>query len=134
MGSMTLLYLIFGIAMFMMMIFLLSKIIIEKNAQSISMTKILGYSNNEISNLYILSTTIIVILCLLVTIPLVAVLLQKLCVAIFADYSGWLEYYVPFSTYIKIFILGIASYAVIAFLLMKKIRRIPLSDALKNVE
>ena len=31
------------------------KIIIEKNAQSISMVKILGYTNGEISRLYILS-------------------------------------------------------------------------------
>ena len=31
------------------MIYLLSKIIIEKNAQSISMAKILGYTNGEIS-------------------------------------------------------------------------------------
>ena len=36
---------------------LLSKVIIEKNAQSISMIQILGYTNGEISRLYILSIT-----------------------------------------------------------------------------
>ena len=41
----------FAIAIYMILIYLLSKIIIEKNAQSISMTKILGYTNGEISRL-----------------------------------------------------------------------------------
>ena len=41
----------------MVLIYLLSKIIIEKNAQSISMVKILGYTNGEISKLYIMSTS-----------------------------------------------------------------------------
>ena len=44
----------FAIAIYMILIYLLSKIIIEKNAQSISMTKILGYTNGEISRLYII--------------------------------------------------------------------------------
>ena len=43
----------FAIAIFLVLIYLLSKIIIEKNAQSISMVKILGYNNGEISRLYI---------------------------------------------------------------------------------
>lgn len=43
----------FAIGIYMVVIYLLSKIIIEKNAQAISMTKILGYTNGEISMLYI---------------------------------------------------------------------------------
>lgn len=39
----------FAILMFVILIYLLSKIIIDKNAQAISMTKILGYTNWEIS-------------------------------------------------------------------------------------
>ena len=39
----------FAIVIYMVLIYLLSKIIIEKNAQSISMVKILGYTNGEIS-------------------------------------------------------------------------------------
>ena len=51
MGSMMGLVNGFAIAIYMILIYLLSKIIIEKNAQSISMTKILGYTNGEISRL-----------------------------------------------------------------------------------
>ena len=48
MGSMMGLINGFAIMIYMVLIYLLSKIIIEKNAQSISMVKILGYTNGEI--------------------------------------------------------------------------------------
>lgn len=41
------------------MIYLLTKIIIEKNENAISMTKVLGYESGEIARLYLLSTTIV---------------------------------------------------------------------------
>lgn len=134
MGNMMTIFYVFGIVMFMLIIFLLSKIIIEKNAQSISMTKILGYTNGEISGLYILSTTIVVVLSMLVTLPILSVLMRYVCIAVFAEYSGWLEYYVSPLIYLRIFVIGVVSYGVIAFFLMRKIQRIPMSDALKNVE
>lgn len=43
------------------LIYLLTKIIIEKNENAISMIKILGYENGEIAKLYLLSTTIVLL-------------------------------------------------------------------------
>ena len=60
----------FAIMIYMIVIYLLSKIIIEKNAQSISMTKILGYTNGEISRLYIMSTMVVVVIELLLSLPM----------------------------------------------------------------
>ena len=134
MGSNMTIFLVFGIAMFILIIYLLSKIIIEKNSQSISMTKILGYRNGEINLLYVTATTIVVVLSILLTIPIADRIIGSLCVYIFSDYSGWLPYYVPWYTYIEMFILGIVSYAVVAFMQMYRVKRIPMTDALKNNE
>lgn len=134
MGSMMDLLSVFGVLMFMLIIYLLSKIIIEKNAQSISMTKVLGYSNGEMSSLYILSTTIVVILSIILTIPLVNTIMEYLCVTMLSQYPGYLPYYVPFSTFIKMAVLGIASYSVIAFVQYRKVKKIKLDMALKNRE
>ena len=134
MGSNMTIFLVFGIAMFILIIYLLSKIIIEKNSQSISMTKILGYKNGEINRLYVTATTIVVVLSILLTIPVADRIIGSLCVYIFSDYSGWLPYYVPWYTYIEMFILGIVSYAVVAFMQMYRVKRIPMTDALKNNE
>lgn len=134
MGSLMDMLSIFGIVMFMLIIYLLSKIIIEKNAQSISMTKVLGYSDKEISSLYVLSTTIVTIASIILTLPLVDFIMSKLLPAVMSAYPGWLPYYVPFSAYIKIVVAGVVSYAVIAFLQYRKVKKVSLNDALKNVE
>lgn len=78
MGSMMYLLDGFSIVPFMILIYLLSKIIIEKNAQSISMTKILGYSDREISSLYLLFITIMVVIFLLLSFPIETVLMKAL--------------------------------------------------------
>ena len=133
-GNMMVIYLIFGVVMFMLIVFLLSKIILEKNAQSISMTKILGYSNREINSLYITTTSLVVIGSMLLTLPLCAYLMKTVCIYIFSDYSGWFAYYVPPIVYGKMILLGVCSYLVIAFLQTRSIKRVPLGEALKNVE
>ena len=52
------------------LIYLLTKLIIEKNANAISMVKILGYENREINSLYLTSTTWVVILSILLSLLL----------------------------------------------------------------
>lgn len=124
----------FGIVFFMLIIYLLSRIIIEKNAQSISMTKILGYSNAEINGLYIASTAIVVIFSMLLTIPAANALISRVIPLALVDYSGYFFYYVPFAVFVKMALLGILGYGVIAFLQTRKVKRIPMDMALKNVE
>ena len=124
----------FGILMFMLIIYLLSKIIIEKNAQSISMTKVLGYKDSETSSLYILSTSIVVVLSIVLTIPVVNYLMKYLCDTMLTQYPGYLPYFVPFDTFIKMALCGIVSYCVIAFFEYRKVKKIKLDLALKNRE
>lgn len=134
MGSIFEMFFWFGLVMFMLIIYLLSKIVIEKNAPSISMTKILGYTNREINGLYIMSTSMVVIASFLLTMPIVNELMRYVCRVMLSEYSGWLPYYVPFSVYVKIIVAGIIAYALIAFLQFRRVKRIPLDVALKNVE
>lgn len=134
MGSMMDLLTAFGVVMFMLIIYLLSKIVIEKNSQSISMTKVLGYSNGEMSSLYIFSTTLVVIASIVLTIPIVNGIMEYLCVTMLSQYPGYLPYYVPFSVFVKMALCGILSYSLIAFFQYRKVKKIPLDIALKNRE
>lgn len=124
----------FGLVMFALIIFLLSKLVIEKNAQSISMTKILGYSDREISSLYILTTSIVVIASFILTMPLVNALMEVVCVIMLSEFAGWIPYYIPSDAFFKIIVAGIVTYAVIAFLQFGKVKKVPLDVALKTVE
>lgn len=124
----------FGLIMFTLIIYLLSKLVVEKNAQSISMTKILGYTNKEISGLYVMSTSLVVILSFILTMPIVNELMRIVCVIMLSDFAGWIPYYIPSSAFIKVIVAGIAAYAVIGFMQFGKVKKIPLDVALKNVE
>lgn len=134
MGKMMSIFLAFGIIMFMMIVYLLSKIIIEKNAQSISMAKILGYRNREINQIYIVPTAIVVILSMFITVPVSNWAIGYICNYFFKEYPGYLPYYTAPSIFIKMAVLGVVSYAVIAFFQTRRVKKIPLADALKNVE
>lgn len=134
MGELINLFLIFGVAVFMLVIYLLSKLIIEKNAQAISVTKILGYTDGEINRLYVWITSAVVVASLLGTIPVVNSIMKYLFAFVLADYPGWLPYRVPFHAFIRMGLLGILAYSVIAFLQVNKIKRVPKNDALKMTE
>ena len=135
MGSMMYLLDGFSIALFMILIYLLSKIIIEKNAQSISMTKILGYSDREISSLYLLSTTIMVVVFLLLSFPIETVLMKALFRGIMiSSISGWIPLYIDPVLYVKMFLLGFGTYLLVALIEYRRIRKVPMDQALKNIE
>ena len=135
MGSM--MYLIDGfcVGLFVVLMYLLSKIIIEKNAQSISMTKILGYNNKEIGRLYIRSMTFAVIVCIALSLPICsAVLVRVYRIMLKQMMTGWIMFTIHPMIYVEMAVLGFMSYVVVSILEMKKIRNIPMDQALKNVE
>lgn len=135
MGGMMYLVEGFAVLIFVVLVYLLSKIIIEKNGQAISMTKILGYNNGEISRLYILSTTIMVVLFILISLPIEGTLIRvvfEFCIKIMMN--GWIEVYMDPLIYPEMFALGIVTYAVVAALEYRRIKKVPMTDALKNVE
>ena len=135
MGSMMYLLDGFSIVLFMILIYLLSKIIIEKNAQSISMTKILGYSDREISSLYLLSTTIMVVVFLLLSFPIETILMKALFRGIMiSSISGWIPLYIDPVLYVKMFLLGFGTYLLVALIEYRRIRKVPMDQALKNIE
>ena len=70
MGQMFYMFEVFALAMFMLMVYLLTKLIIERNTISISMVKILGYENKEINKLYLSATTWVMAVCVILGIIL----------------------------------------------------------------
>lgn len=125
---------IFAVVLFAVLMFLLTKLIVEKNTTSISMVKILGYSNREISRLYVTSTTIVVVLSVALSIGLSVVIMNYLFRVFMEEMSGWISCYYAPHIFPVMFILNITVYAVISFFMMGKIKKIPMDEALKTVE
>lgn len=125
---------IFAVVLFAVLMFLLTKLIVEKNSTSISMVKILGYSNREISRLYVTSTTIVVVISVIINIILSVVIMNWLFRVFMEQMSGWIScYYAPY-VFVLMFVLNVGVYALISVFMMYKIKKIPMDEALKNVE
>lgn len=125
---------IFAVVLFAVLMFLLTKLIVEKNTTSISMVKILGYSNREISRLYVTSTTIVVVLSVALSMGLSVVIMNYLFRVFMEEMSGWISCYYAPHIFPVMFILNITVYVVISFFMMAKIKKIPMDEALKTVE
>ena len=125
----------FAVMIYMIVIYLLSKIIIEKNAQSISMTKILGYTNGEISRLYIMSTMLVVIIELLISLPIEKAVMNVIFRAMMmSSMTGWITLWIDPKIYVEMFLIGFVTYGGVALLEYRKIKKVPMDEALKNVE
>lgn len=125
----------FSVIIFLVLIYLLSKIIIEKNAQSISMAKILGYTNRRNQP----------------AVPYVhvyrgrAVHLDQPAIGagnhadsvpgkMLTSITGWITFYIDPKIFVEMFVIGVAAYAIVAAIEYRRIRKIPMDEALKNVE
>ena len=120
--------------MAVLMMYLLTKIIIEKNATSISMVKVLGYENKEINSLYILLTSLVVVVSAIATAALAIFGLAGVFRLYMNSLNGWFDIYISPMGIAKMLLILVISYAIVAIFDTIRIKKIPLADALKNVE
>lgn len=124
----------FSVLIYIIIMYLLAKLIIEKNEQSISMVKILGYSSREASKLYNRATAIVVLISLLANLPISYYLFREIFHIFMMDFNGWLTFNIPLFVYPEMIAIGVICYLVIHLILMRKVRKIPMSQALKSDE
>ncbi|MBO4688326.1 MAG: ABC transporter permease [Clostridiales bacterium] len=128
-------YLAFGSGVIaLLVIFLLTKLIIEKNAVSISMVKVLGYENREINSLYVRLTTIVVVIFAILSALLSVFGLTFVFAIMMYSMNGWFDVYISATGIVKMIVIMVMSYLVVALFDMHRIKKIPMADALKNVE
>ena len=116
------------------LIYLLAKIIIERNEHSISMVKILGFKNGEIGSLYIIPTAIVVVLFTVLSLGVGYLLMIWIFHAFLLQMDGYFAFYMsPLSMVLSVvyLLLGYAFVSVIDFI---RIKKIPLDVALKNAD
>lgn len=125
---------IFSVIIYMILMYILTKTVIEKNAIPISYMKVFGYNDKEISRLYLNATTIVVCASLLICIPVEALCFKYILVYIGSMIEGHIPFYLPAWVYVAIVGIGIVAYFAINGLHIKKIKKIHMSEALKNRE
>jgi len=117
-----------------LILYLLTKLIIEKNAVSISMVKVLGYKNSEINSLYILLTSVLVVIFAMLSVGISVFVVRNMWKTIMYGLNGWFTFYIGSMEFVKMVAIVCIAYMVVALFDMRRIRRVPLTEALKNVE
>lgn len=135
MGNFMSLFKYFGAIMLALLLYLMTKQVIEKNMQSIAMTKILGFKNGEIAGLYLIMTGIVVVVAMAITIPLTDVVLRWMFESfLYTEISGYIPYIVSNSCYVYMCLIAGGCFLLVSLFMLIKIGKIEKSEALKNVE
>lgn len=135
MGDMMNLVKFFAIAMFALLVYLLTKLILEKNTTSISMVKILGYENSEIARLYLISSVWVVVASSAFALYFNTWLFREVFLRpLMKGFGGWFNLAISQEYYVQMFLMMVGAYLLVALLQFFKIKRIPMDEALKNVE
>ncbi len=117
-----------------LLVIVLTKIITERNSLSISMVKVLGFKNGEIASLYIMATGIVAFVSIAISVFLADILMAQVWRWYLKTMDGWLSYYLGYASMLKIGLLAFVGFIVAALVCFKLIKRIPMTDALKNME
>lgn len=123
-----------SIMAFFVVIYLLTKLMIEKNALNISLMKVFGYTYQEIKKFYLNIITIFTILSLLVFMPLEARLLHLLWPALIAKIPSYFPYRLDWADYMLSIVVGLLSYTFVFIICKKKLNKISMTEALKARE
>ena len=84
--------------------------------------------------LYNLATAIVVIVSLLLSVVLGSSAIRVIYYTMMKDYPGWLTFYLAPWGFPLLIGIGIICFVLVTLILNKKIKKIPLSQALKNME
>ena len=118
----------------LILMYLLTKTVIDHSARSISYMKVFGYRDDEINRLYINSITATVIVSVIASIPLIIWVLSMVVKVAFAEYSGNFVIAIDPVYLAQYIVLSLVAYAVVASLHVRRIKRVPLALALKVQE
>jgi len=121
-------------ALSVLLILLLTKIIIEKNMVSISMLKVLGYNNSEINSVFIRLTTIMVVIFAIISTKISGLVLNEIWKNVMYNLNGWFTFYAEVIDYIKMVGMVVVAYLIVVLLDVRRIKKIPMTEALKNIE
>lgn len=119
-------------AIYLVVLYILTRLVTDRNAISMSFLKVMGYTAKEIRSLYLHATTLVVLASLTAALPLCNIALRYLMKFAFMKFTGNLSVYIPGYVYFLVFVTGGVAYLFIKALLTRRIEQMELGYALKE--
>ena len=124
-----------ALVIYLVIFILLTKLVVDKNAHNISLMKILGYKDKELGDIFLFTTTAFVVFSLIVTLPPVTLGIDFMYRQLmFRKLSGYITIHTPWWIYVIMVTLGFTTYSVVNLLNVKRIKDLPMEQALKVAE
>ena len=123
-----------AIVIYLVVMYILTKLVLDRNTNYMSFLKVIGYNSQEIAKIYLKATALVVVFSLLISLPICKYGLEILFIQAMMRIAGYIEIYIPTYLYVMIFTVGLITYFVVNWLLNKQIQRIDLGKSLKETE
>ena len=123
-----------SVLIFAVVMYLMVKVMIDRSAQNIALMKVFGYRNKEIKKLYLDGNFYMIAVGALISVPLSKKLMDAMYPALVSNIACGMNLSFSWQMYAIIYAGIIITYLVINKLLVRKIYKVGLSDALKNRE
>lgn len=134
MRPMQIMIIVIATILYILIMYLLLKLTIDKNITGISLMKVFGFNRKEVSKLYIGSGLYTVLLCLVFGIPLIYNLYKKIWPNLISNVEAYMSVDVRPEYFLYVVIITLGSYWISTLLLKNYVNKISLSESLKNRE
>lgn len=134
MRPMQIMIIVIATILYILIMYLLLKLTIDKNITGISLMKVFGFNRKEVSKLYIGSGLYTVLLCLVLGIPLIYNLYKKIWPNLISNVEAYMSVDVRPEYFLYVVIITLGSYWISTLLLKNYVNKISLSESLKNRE
>ena len=123
-----------AVPIYLVLVYLLTKTVIDRSARSISYMKVFGYRNAEVNGLYVRPITYWTLFSLIASLPITFGAIGALLKFAFSRFSGNFPISIPFERLALLVVVGMATYAIVAFMHVRRIKAVPLELAMKVQE
>ena len=123
-----------SIIIYLVVMYILTKLVMDRNATNMSFLKVMGYDDKEISKLYLKASTIVVVISLIICAPFSYYLMDVLFKFAFMRFTSYIEMYMPYYLHIVVFVVGLLVYSLVNFILNRSIKKVDLGESLKESE
>ncbi len=134
MSSMIIMILVVSVLLFVIVMYILLKMMIDRSTFSISLIKVFGYTNKEISKLYLGSSFYVVLAAVVFSIPISKLIINKVYPMLISNMASGMETYLSPTGYLEIIGIVMVSYFIVNSLLERHLRKVSLTEILKTRE
>ena len=134
MASLIMTLLIGSIIIFVVVLYLLLRMMANKATFSISLLKVFGYDEKEVKKIYLGSAFYTVLFSAALGIPVSTIMVEAIWPFMISNVAAGFESYIPLNLYLAVIGIILLSYLAVNFMMGRHLQKVTLAEILKNRE